>query len=100
MLENETNSVTFSCQTTGEPIPVVTWYFDSIMINVLDEHKYTLSNSFNGTVVTNLLTIINVQPSDVGTYTCFAENIIGSHQSSGVLTVNGNYALHFYCLLL
>ena len=36
----------------------------------------------------SLLTIMNTQSSDVGRYTCFAKNIIGSDRSSGVLTVN------------
>ena len=89
MLKNETNSVTFSCQAIGEPVPAISWYFNGIMINISDAHKYTASNLLNRTVVTNLFTIIHVQSSDVGTYTCFAENIIGSDQSSGILTVNG-----------
>ena len=44
----------------------------------------------NENVVVSSLTITNAQSSDVGTYTCHAENIIGSDRSSGVLTVNGN----------
>ena len=81
--------MTFSCQAIGEPIPTISWYFNGIMINISDVHKYTVSYLLNRTVVTNLFMIIHVQSSDVGTYTCFAENIIGSDQSSGILTVNG-----------
>ena len=44
----------------------------------------------NGTLITSLLTIMNTQSSDVGRYTCVAESIIGSDQTSGVLTINGN----------
>ena len=89
VLKNETDSVTFRCEAIGEPVPAISWYFNGIMINISGAHKYTVSNLLNRTVVTNLFTIIQVQSSDVGTYTCFAENIIGSDQSSGVLTVNG-----------
>ena len=89
MLENETNPVTFSCHATGEPVPTITWHFNSAMINVSDARKYTLTNFINGTAVTSVLIIANAQSSDVGTYTCDAENIIGSDHSSGLLTVNG-----------
>ena len=88
-LENETNQVVFSCSATGEPIPTISWYFNGVSINVSDSRKYTLASSKNGTAVTSLLIIVNAQSSDVGTYTCDAENIIGSGQSSGILTVNG-----------
>ena len=93
MLENETNPITFSCKAIGEPVPNIGWYFNGELIDVSNASKYIVSNSSNGTTVTSLLTIMNTQSSDVGRYTCFAENIIGSDQSSGVLTVNGKCCL-------
>ena len=89
MLENETNPITFSCQAIGEPVPNISWYFNGELIDVSNASKYIISNSSNGTVVIGLLTIMNTQSSDVGRYTCFAENFVGSDQSPGVLTVNG-----------
>ena len=90
LLENETNPIIFSCQATGEPIPsIISWYFKGVMINVSDASKYNVSNILSETTVTSLLEISNVQSSDVGTYTCEAENIIGIDQSSGILTING-----------
>ena len=89
MLENETNPITFSCQAIGEPVPNINWYFNGEMIDVSNISKYIISNSSNGTMVISLITILNTQSSDVGRYTCVAENIIGSEQNSGVLTVNG-----------
>ena len=88
MLENETFPSTFTCRATGEPVPVINWYFKDSMINVLDT-KYNVSAFMNETVITSLFTIISAQSSDVGRYTCSAKNIFGSDQSSGVLTVNG-----------
>ena len=88
-LRNETNPVTFSCQATGEPIPTIIWYFNSIMINTSNTNKYNISNSTNGLVITSMFTILNTQSSDVGTYTCYAENDFGDDQNSGVLTING-----------
>ena len=91
MLENETNPIIFSCQATGEPVPSISWYFKGVMINLSNANKYNVSNTLCETTVTSLLTINNVQSSDVGTYTCQAENIIGIDQSSGILTVNGKH---------
>ena len=90
MLENETFPSIFTCQATGEPVPVITWKLNDVMINVSDT-KYNFSASINGIVVTSILTITSARSSDVGRYTCFAENFIGNDQSSGVLTVNGTY---------
>ena len=90
LLENETNPVTFTCKATGEPVPTISWYFNSVLINELNASDYNVSSTVNRTVIESLLTVFDVQSSDVGRYTCFAENINGSDQSSGVLTVNGN----------
>ena len=43
----------------------------------------------NKFLIESNLSITDVELSDVGTYTCEAENIIGKDQSSGVLAVNG-----------
>ena len=89
LLENETNPVTFNCQAIGEPLPNITWQSNDIMINASDATKYNISETLNETVVVSSFTIINTQTSDIGTYTCFAENIIGSDRRSAVLIVNG-----------
>lgn len=96
MLENETNPLTFSCQAIGEPVPTISWYFNAIPVNLSDASKYNTFSSINGIVVTSLLTIMNTQPLDVGTYTCEAENFIGTVRSSGTLTIHGEYT----CVLL
>jgi len=84
LLQNKTNSITFSCQATGEPIPTISWYYNGGMINVSDTSKYSVSSSVNGTVIMSSLTIMNTQSSDVGTYTCQAENFIGFDRSYGI----------------
>ena len=63
------------------------------MINVSDASNYNISDSLNGTVVESLLSIENVQSSDVGTYACQAENFIGMDRSFGILTVNGKFII-------
>ena len=89
LVENETDPVTFSCQATGEPVPNISWYFNSIAINSSNSSKYNISNSINITLITSVFTIINTHSSDVGTYTCYANNIFGDDQNSGILTING-----------
>jgi len=100
LLENETNPILFSCQAIGEPVPTISWYYNGSMINVSDTSKYNVSSSVNGTVVMSSLTIMNTQSSDVGTYTCHAENIIGIDRSSGILTVNGKCNTFMFINLL
>ena len=93
----------FSCQATGDPVPAISWYFNDVMINVSDISKHNVSDISNGIVITSYLTIVNVQSSDAGTYSCHAENFIGVNRSSGILTVNGNcvqYVHAFVYLLL
>ena len=98
--ENETLSATFTCQAIGESVPTIDWYFNGIRINVCNSTKYVVFNSFNKTIITNLLTIVNVQSSDVGTYTCHAKNIIGFGQQSGILTVNGKCNSRTYLVII
>ena len=91
LLENETLSSTFTCLVVGEPVPNISWYFNDVTLFVLNSSKYQISNSINGTMIESFLTIMSVQSSDVGKYTCHAENIVGMDQSSGILTVNGKW---------
>jgi len=88
-IRNQDENGTFVCQTTGEPVPDVSWYFNDIMINVSDSsNKYMIvSRSLSITTIESTLTVYNVSSSDVGTYTCNSSNIIGSVTSSGILTV-------------
>jgi len=88
-IKNQNENGTFVCQTTGEPVPDISWYFNDVMINVLDSsNKYMIvSRSLNITTIEKTLTVYNVTSSDVGTYTCNSSNVIGSVTSSGILTI-------------
>ena len=92
LLENETNPITFTCEATGEPVPTISWYYNNILLNASD---HNISSIVSGIVVESLLTIFNTQSSDVGTYNCYAENIISIDRNSAVLTVNGKACLQF-----
>ena len=84
------DKTSFTCQATSEPVSIIRWYFNGIIFDEANTMKYTISiMSLNTTTISSTLTIMNVQSSDVGTYTCNATNIVSSDTISGVLTVNG-----------
>ena len=91
VLENEAYSVTFTCKAFGQPLPTIGWYFNDIMLIALNtnDHNITVTTFVREREVDSSLRIINPVSSDAGTYTCHAENVVGSDNSSGLLTVNG-----------
>ena len=91
---DEGDDASFSCQATGEPAPSISWYFNGVLLNNetnVDKYDITeISETLvNTTTISSTLTIMSVQSSDVGTYTCNVTNAISTDTSSGVLTVNG-----------
>ena len=90
---DEEHTASFTCQTTGEPVPTISWYFnDAPVNNVTDVDKYNIMQmEVNSTTISNTLTIMNVESSDVGIYTCNASNIISTDISSAMLKVNGEF---------
>ena len=89
-VQDEGDTVSFTCQATGGPVPTISWYFNSAPVDEANMMKYTISmTSVNTTTINSTLTIMSVESSDVGTYTCNATNVVSSDTSSGVLTVNG-----------
>ena len=86
--QDEGGSVSFTCQATSGPAPTISWYFNDTLL--ADGMRYTISEtSVNTTTISSTLTIMSVESSDVGTYTCNATNVLSTDTSSGVLTVNG-----------
>ena len=86
-MQDEGDTASFTCQATGELVPTISWYFNGTLL--ANGATHTISEtSVNTTTINSTLTIMSVQSSDVGTYTCSA-NVVSSDTSSGVLTVNG-----------
>ncbi|XP_078701899.1 obscurin-like [Branchiostoma floridae x Branchiostoma belcheri] len=67
------SAVIFECEVTGSPAPAVSWYKDGQPLVEDGDHIHYESRD-DGTF---LLTIIDVQNQDVGTYTCRASNTVG-----------------------
>ena len=88
---NEGSNAVFICNFTGEPVPIIRWYFNGSLLED-DTTKYI--------IITYELQVLNVQSSDVGTYTCYATNVVSSDTSSGILTVRGeSVCIHFVSML-
>ena len=87
-IQDEGDTASFTCQATGGPVPTITWYLNGTPLADGVTHTI-LKTSVNITTINSTLTIMSVESSDVGTYTCNATNVVSSDTSSGVLTVNG-----------
>jgi len=85
----EGGTVFFACQADGEPSSSISWYFNGVPLDEANTAKYKILNNFSKLIVEGTLTIVNVESSDVGIYTCNATNVVSSDTSSGVLTING-----------
>ena len=55
-----------------------------------------MTNSINGNVITSLIMITKL--SDVGSHTCYGENIFGDDQNFVVLVVNSKQYLISYLI--
>ena len=95
--QNEGDNASFTCQATGEPVPTTSWYFNGILVVNGMEHMISMM-LLNTTTINFTLAIMNVQSSDVGTYTCNATNVVSTDTSSGVLTVIGELSISVFDL--
>ena len=93
LLHNEGDTASFVCQADGEPLPTISWYFNSVQLDQINTSKYMFTHRQFETSVINILIIKNVQSSDIGTYTCNAANVVSTDTSSGVLSINGEYTI-------
>ena len=99
--QDEGDTVSFTCQAAGQPIPTITWYYNGAPVDEANAMKYSISVMLlNTATISNTLTIMSVQSSDVGTYTCNATNVVSTDTSSGVLTVNGEFLVYIHFIIL
>ena len=89
---NERDTAFFTCQVTGTPIPKIIWYLNGAPVDMNNTMKYIISDMLlNDITKSATLTVVNILPSDNGTYTCKATNFASNDSSSGVLNVNSKY---------
>ena len=89
---NENSTVTFQCNGTGVPEPVITWYRNGALIS---DARFSTSNATlqdSSTLIYNVtgsLTLTNAYDTDTDTgYSCVASNTAGNATVSFGLTVN------------
>ena len=83
---NEGDTAYFTCKADGEPLPIISWYFNGALLNQINTSKYLFTEIRRVSSVVETLNIVNAQSSDAGTYTCNATNVVSTDTSSGVLT--------------
>ena len=69
----EGGNVTFSCNSTANPLPTTSW--------TKDESAITSNSRISFSVVNRVLTITNVNRKDRGEYRCVASNKLGNDTS-------------------
>ena len=88
-------SHTFVCAAVANPRAVFVFRFDGERIT-FNSSKHTLfTNSTHGT-----LTVLNLQGSDEGIYTCSAANRYGTVSTAAALEVQGVLGLVFGCSIV
>ncbi|CAO2637187.1 Hmcn1, partial [Lemmus lemmus] len=75
----EKQSVTLTCEATGNPVPQMTWHKDGQLV-LEDEDHHLMSDG-------RFLQITNAQVSHTGRYTCLASNPAGDKSKSFSLHV-------------
>lgn len=65
--------MTLTCNATGNPEPVLSWFKDENLVNS--------SNRISFSADSKLLTITTVKRTDSGKYLCFAHNEVGNATS-------------------
>ncbi|KAM4722858.1 hemicentin-1 [Rhinophrynus dorsalis] len=75
------NSITFSCDAYGIPVPNLTWLKNGYQINLTDSLEVQILSGGGK------MKIARAQLSDKGTYTCLASNAEGTAQKNYILTI-------------
>ena len=79
----------FVCAAVADPHPLFVFRFNGENITFNSSERTLVANSTHAT-----LTLLNLQGTDEGTYTCSVSNRYGSVSTAAVLTVQGVLWLH------
>ena len=72
----EGDTVTLSCNTTGNPVPTISWTINGSPVDTTDNPRISFSRG------KQQLTITNVSRTDSGEYRCAASNSLGNDTSN------------------
>ena len=80
------DSLTVSCNATGEPAPKITWVREGETLTLVTNPNLRVTEDGRK------LTIYNAQLLDIGGYTCKAENVAGHTQKEFLINVLGKFS--------
>lgn len=84
---------TLQCKVDGTPEIRISWYKEHTKLRSAPAYKMQFKNNVASLVINK------VDHSDVGEYTCKAENSVGAVASSGVLVIKGDDGFVYQVLL-
>ena len=79
-LAKMSQNATLSCRSKGIPQPRLSWLKNGLPI----------STQSSSSVTPGVITLVNLQRDDSGTYICLAVNVAGQMSAEGNLTVQGS----------
>ena len=77
-------SVVFTCNATGVPLPDITWSSNTSSI-IMNQGDIMIADSDDGLTRESLLMITNLKAADFQSYTCNATNMFGSDSETALL---------------
>lgn len=87
-------NISIECAVFGDPLPLVMWHYNDVLINATNTTKYETHSQNITTHFVHILIIRNASEADGGNYQCKATNWAGNttgelqlFQSSGLLTI-------------
>ena len=72
----EGDNVTLSCNTTGNPVPTISWTVNGSPVDTRDNPRISFSEGKQQLIITN------VSRTDSGEYRCVARNSLGNDTSN------------------
>ena len=95
LLQLSGTNATFICEAEANPQHTIEWTKDNQ--ELFNNTKILITGL--GTA-RSVLTIIDLELSDTGSYSCFAENVHGNDSTTDELFVQGIYSIQLYFLLI
>ena len=90
------NKITLTCIATARPQPNITWYKDGVELMMGGRVSVT-SSEVGERVLESTLTVLSPFLEGIGTYTCVAENVVDTANSTADVIVFCESLPHSHC---